>query len=596
MNLQNLNEISERTAIKHHQCKKRVGVCCGAGCISSGSNEVMDALKNNLKEKGVQDVEVFPTGCMGACNQGPLVKVLEPVTIVREKPTLKPTTNAVDGQEVVEKPIEVEEVVYQEVVYQKITPDNAKTIIDQHVLKDKIPGNLLLFSDTQKHAPVNAAENSFYKKQVKIVLENCGTVNPESIEEAIGAGAYMGLHKVLTSMKRDEVVDIIKKSGLRGRGGAGYLTGLKWEIVSKFASDMKYVICNGDEGDPGAFMDRSILEGDPHRVLEGMAIAAYAVGAQKGYLYVRAEYPLAIKRFEKAVKQARSFGLLGQGIFETSFNFDVEIRMGAGAFVCGEETSLIASIEGKRGSPKPRPPYPAEKGLWGKPTLINNVETFACIAPIILSGSEWFAKIGTPKSAGTKVFALAGKIQNTGLIEVPMGMTLREIIYDLGGGIIEGKRFKAAQTGGPSGGCVPEKFLDTKVDYESLVSLGSIMGSGGLVVMDETSCMVDVARFFMEFCMDESCGKCVPCRVGTKQMYDMLCKICAGVGTLRDLALLEELAPMVKETSLCGLGMTAPNPLLSTLRYFRDEYLAHIVDKKCPAGVCKMNTGAMQLR
>jgi NADH:ubiquinone oxidoreductase subunit F (NADH-binding) len=408
------------------------------------------------------------------------------------------------------------------------------------------------------------------------------------LEESVAVGGWSAFHRVLSEMTPEAVIAEVKRSGLRGRGGAGYPTGLKWETVSKWASDQKYVICNADEGDPGAFMDRSVLEGDPHRVLEGMAIAGYAVGASKGFVYVRAEYHLAIKRLEMAIKAARRESLLGREIFRTGFSFDVEIRIGAGAFVCGEETALIASIEGRRGQPRPRPPYPAESGLWGKPTLINNVETLANIAPILAKGGEWFASLGTPKSTGTKVFALAGKIHNTGLIEVPMGITLREIIFDIGGGIPNGRRFKAVQTGGPSGGCIPEAYLDTPVDYESLQSLGSIMGSGGFIVMDDTSCMVDVARFFMEFCMDESCGKCVPCRVGTKHMHDLLNKICCGEATPGDLALLEELAPMVKATSLCGLGMTAPNPLLSTLRYFRDEYTAHIRDRRCPAGVCRM--------
>ncbi|OIO38305.1 MAG: NADH-quinone oxidoreductase subunit F [Candidatus Omnitrophica bacterium CG07_land_8_20_14_0_80_50_8] len=557
MNLQQLNQISESVQEKHGSCLKRVGVCCGAGCISSGSTAVVDSLKSAVKAKGLEDkVEIFPTGCMGACNQGPLVKVDT----------------------------------FNETIYQKVDAENAVQIIEQHVLQDQVIPSMLLFSDSDPEPKVRADENSFFQKQVKVVLENCGLVNPESIEEAIHAGSYMALHKVLTSMKQEEVIYEIKKSGLRGRGGAGYLTGLKWGIVAKFQNAIKYVVCNGDEGDPGAFMDRSVLEGDPHRVLEGMLIGGYAVGAGKGYLYVRAEYPLAIKRFEQAVKQARSFGFLGKNIFETNFEFDVEIRVGAGAFVCGEETALVASIEGKRGVPRPRPPYPAESGLWGKPTLINNVETFANVPPIILSGHHWFSKIGTSKSTGTKVFALTGKINHTGLIEVPMGTTLREIIFELGGGVPEGKRFKAAQTGGPSGGCIPAQFLDTKVDYENLVSLGSIMGSGGLIVMDESSCMVEVARYFMEFCMDESCGKCVPCRVGTKQMHDLLNKICQGEAASSDLELLEALAPMVKETSLCGLGMTAPNPLLSTLRYFREEYRAHIIEKRCPAGVCKMKT------
>lgn len=557
MNLQQLNGISESVQEKRSRCMKRIGVCCGAGCISSGSTEVVASLKSALKAKGLDEkVEVFPTGCMGACNQGPLVKV---------------------GN-------------FEESIYQKVDAQNALNIIEEHVIKDKVLMSMLLFSDSDAPPKIRAEENEFFQKQIKIVLENCGVINPESIEEAINAGAYLSLHKVLTSMERRDVIHELKTSGLRGRGGAGYPAGLKWEIVSKFTNDTKYVVCNGDEGDPGAFMDRSVLEGDPHRVLEGMLIAGYAVGAGKGYLYVRAEYPLAIKRFEQAIRQAKSFGFLGKNIFETGFSFDIEIRVGAGAFVCGEETALIASIEGKRGTPRPRPPYPAESGLWGKPTLINNVETFANVPPIILSGNRWFSKIGTSKSAGTKVFALAGKIKNTGLIEVPMGITLREIIFKLGGGILGGKRFKAAQTGGPSGGCIPEQHLDTKVDYENLVVLGSIMGSGGLIVMDESSCMVDVARYFMEFCMDESCGKCVPCRVGTKQMHDLLKKICVGEAKPSDLELLEELAPMVKDTSLCGLGMTAPNPLLSTLRYFREEYQAHIVEKRCPAGVCKMKT------
>jgi NADH:ubiquinone oxidoreductase subunit F (NADH-binding) len=435
---------------------------------------------------------------------------------------------------------------------------------------------------------LDSRQSDFFKKQVKVVLENCGLINPEDIEDYISVGGYQALRKAVCTMSREDVIAEMKQSGLRGRGGAGYPTGLKWESVYKYVGDVKYVICNGDEGDPGAFMDRSVLEGDPHRVLEGMAIAAYAVGASKGYLYVRGEYPLAIKRLEIAIKQAKKLGLLGANLFESDVGFDVEIRIGAGAFVCGEETALIASVEGKRGLPSPRPPYPAERGLWGKPTLINNVETYANVPPIVDRGGEWYSEMGMPKAAGTKVFALSGKINNTGLIEVPIGITLREVLFDIGGGIQGGGKFKAAQTGGPSGGCIPEQHLDTKMDYAALQAVGTIMGSGGLIVMDEHSCMPDVARFFTEFCMEESCGKCIPCRVGTKQMHGMLTKICTGRGTMRDLELLEELAPMVKDASLCGLGQSAPNPLLSTLRYFRDEYLAHIRDKRCPAGVCKM--------
>ncbi len=559
MNIEKLNQIAS-AAKNPKTAKKKICVCAGAGCMSSGAQGIIDGLKKAVQEKGIAgEVEIAPVGCMGACNQGPLIKMLA-----------------------------------EDTIYQKARPDNLPVIVENHLLKEQIVKPLLLFAERGDGVKVKSSEDPFFNKQHKIVLENCGIINPEVIEDYIAADGYRALHKALHQMSREEVIAEIKQSSLRGRGGAGFPTGLKWEMVYKYVNDTKYVICNGDEGDPGAFMDRSVLEGDPHRVLEGMIIAGYAVGAQKGYVYVRAEYPLAIKRLELAIRHARANGLLGNKIFETDFNFDIEIRIGAGAFVCGEETALIASIEGKRGQPRPRPPYPAEVGLWGKPTLINNVETFANIAPIIRNGGEWYGAIGMPKSAGTKVFALAGKINNTGLIEVPIGITLREIIFDIGGGVPGGKKFKAAQTGGPSGGCIPEQFLDTKVDYESLVSLGSIMGSGGLIVMDETSCMVDVARFFMDFCMDESCGKCVPCRVGTKQMYDLLDRICTGIGTHHDLELLEELAPFVKEASLCGLGMTAPNPLLSTLRYFRQEYLAHIEEKRCPAGVCKMKEPSLQ--
>ncbi len=557
MNLAKLNDIAAATKEKCKN-KKRVCVCAGAACISSGAIQTLDSMKKIVKEKGLdKTVDVIPVGCIGACHQGPLVKILP-----------------------------------DETIYQKITPAEAALIAEKHLAKNEVVKSLLFATGAGKESPVNSNETDFFKKQRKVVLETCGNINPESIEDYIAVGGYQALYNILSTLSQEEVIAEVKAGGLRGRGGAGFPTGLKWEMVHRYINSTKYVVCNGDEGDPGAFMDRSVLEGDPHRILEGMAIAGYAVGAQKGYIYVRAEYPLAIKRLETAIKQARVQGLLGDKIFETDFNFDIEIRIGAGAFVCGEETALLASIEGKRGTPRPRPPYPAESGLWGKPTLINNVETFANIPKLILIGGKEFASVGTQKSAGTKVFALAGKIMNTGLVEVPMGITLREIIFEIGGGIPGGKKFKAAQTGGPSGGCIPESHLDTPVDYESLGALGTIMGSGGMIIMDETSCMVDVARYFMDFCMNESCGKCVPCRVGTKQMFDLLNKICTGQGSPADLALLEELAPYVRETSLCGLGMTAPNPLMSTLRYFREEYMAHINDHWCPAGVCKMEPAA----
>jgi len=540
MSLDKLEEIAAKVRKQEHSYRMKLFVCCGAGCLSSGAGEVLEQLKKTVEAQGLQnEIGVFPTGCMGPCNQGPLVRVRPDDTI-----------------------------------YEKFTGPDIESLVECHCRQGQRVKAKLLFAETGGPTFEKSSDYPFFKLQHRIALENCGLINPESLEEYIATGGYRALYHALTGLSREEVVAEIKQSGLRGRGGAGYPTGLKWEMVYKYVSDEKYVICNGDEGDPGAFMDRGILEGDPHRVLEGMAIAAYAVGAKKGYLYVRAEYPLAIKRFELAIKSAKAQHLLGPQILGTDFAFEVEIRVGAGAFVCGEETALIASIEGKRGQPRPRPPYPAEKGLWGKPTLINNVETFANIAPIILKGGEWYAAIGTPKSTGTKAFALAGKIKNTGLIEVPMGTSLRQILFEIGGGVPDGKKFKAAQTGGPSGGCIPEQHLDVPVDFENITKVGSIMGSGGLIVMDEESSMVDVARFFMEFCMDESCGKCVPCRVGTQQMYDLLDKICEGRGTAKDLALLEELAPLVRETSLCGLGMTAPNPLLSTLRYFRDEYLA----------------------
>ncbi len=551
MNRQDLKTTAEQACARHNQFKHKVCVCCGAGCISSGSEAVLKKLQDEVKARGLDnDIEVVPSGCMGPCNQGPLVKVMPEYTM-----------------------------------YQKVTCANIEAVVQSQLVEKKPIEDLLLFADSRPKAFVNAMEDPFFKKQHKIVLQDCGDINPEVIEDYIVRDGYKALDKALFQMSCEEVIAEIKHSRLRGRGGAGFPTGIKWETVYKYVADQKYVICNGDEGDPGAFMDRSVLEGNPHRVLEGMAIAGYAVGASKGYAYIRGEYPLAIKRFEAAIKAAKKNGLLGPNILGSNFSFDVEIRIGAGAFVCGEETALIASIEGKRGMPRPRPPFPAESGLWKKPTLINNVETLASIAPIINRGGEWYSAIGTPKSAGTKVFALAGKIKYSGLIEVPMGMTLREIVFDIGGGVPGGREFKSAQTGGPSGGCIPKEYLDTKVDYESLLSLGSIMGSGGLIIMDDTSDMVDVARFFMEFCMDESCGKCVPCRVGTKMMYDLLSKVCAGQGTLRDIERLEELAVYVKEASLCGLGTSAPNPLLSTLRYYKNEYLAHIERNKELEGV-----------
>ncbi len=527
MTLEDLNELAEKERERQKNYKNRILYCSAAGCVSCGSDKTRDAFKKSLKEKGLdKEVEVLGTGCMGLCGEGPLVKV---------------------GSD--------------DSLYQRVDENAAMRIVDEHILDSRKVEEHLINTD-----------DPFFAAQVKIVLENCGKINAESIEEYIAVGGYQGLAKALTELKQDEVIDEIRKSGLRGRGGAGYPTGLKWGIVRKAKGDQKYVICNADEGDPGAFMDRSVLEGDPHRILEGMALAGYAVGASQGYIYIRAEYPLAIERLRLAIKQAERLGLLGNRIFESQFNFRIDLRIGAGAFVCGEETALIRSIEGRRGRPRPRPPYPSEKGLFGAPTLLNNVETYANVAPIINRGSAWFAGIGTPKSTGTKVFALAGKIKNTGLIEVPMGIPLRKVIFDIGGGTPEGTEFKAAQTGGPSGGCIPNDHLDIPVDYESLATVGSIMGSGGMIVMDSESRMVDVAKYFMEFCADESCGKCVPCRVGTKHIYLLLDKISSGKGTQNDIALLEELCVMVKETSLCGLGQSAPNPVLSTLRFFRHEY------------------------
>ena len=527
MTIEELIEVAEKEKKRQSQYKHRILYCAGAGCVSCGSNATRDALKKALKEKNLeQESEVLGTGCMGLCGEGPLVKIQTDDTL-----------------------------------YQQVDATRATKIVEQHIAAGK----------RVEENRVDTA-SPFFASQQKIVLKNCGEINAESIDEYIAAGGYEALGKALTEMTPAEVIEEIRKSGLRGRGGAGYPTGLKWGIVRKGQSEQKFVVCNADEGDPGAFMDRSVLEGDPHRILEGMAIGGYAVGANQGYIYIRAEYPLAIERLKLAIKQAERMGLLGNKILESQFNFRIDIRIGAGAFVCGEETALLRSIQGRRGRPKPRPPYPSEKGLWGMPTLINNVETYANVAPILVNGHAWFAAIGTPKSTGTKVFALAGKIRNTGLIEVPMGIPLRRIIFDIGGGTPEGTEFKAAQTGGPSGGCIPKEHLDLPVDYESLATVGSIMGSGGMIVMDSTSNMVDVAKYFMEFCVDESCGKCVPCRVGTKHMHGLLDKISKGKATADDVLLLEELCMMVKQTSLCGLGQSAPNPVLSTLRFFRHEY------------------------
>jgi bidirectional [NiFe] hydrogenase diaphorase subunit len=529
-----LHELLEIAGAENSQTKPiQIRCCTAAGCLSSGSQAVKENLLTSIKAAGLeQQVEVVGVGCMRLCCQGPLVEIDENKS---DKITL----------------------------YQQVTPQDAPKVIDS--IKGK---NTNLKRQDLQHP--------FFTKQLPIVLENSGRVDPERIQSYIAANGYQALYQVLREMKPTEVVEVITKSGLRGRGGAGYPTGLKWGTVAKSSGAKKFVICNADEGDPGAFMDRSVLESDPHRVLEGMAIAAYSIGANQGYIYVRAEYPIAIKRLETAIRQAQRLGVLGTNIFESPFDFKIEIRIGAGAYVCGEETALMASIEGKRGVPHPRPPYPAESGLWGYPTLINNVETFANIAPILRNGAEWFANIGTEKSKGTKVFALAGKIRNTGLIEVPMGTTLGEIVEQMGGGIPDGGVAKAVQTGGPSGGCIPASAFSTPVDYESLSALGSMMGSGGMIVMDQSTNMVDVARFFMEFCMDESCGKCIPCRVGTVQLHDLLTRISKGKGTQNDLHLLEELCDMVKYTSLCGLGQSAPNPVFSTLRYFREEYLALI--------------------
>ena len=533
--------------------RSHVLVCGGTGCTSSGSQRIIDRLKKEIAANGLsEEVGVVKTGCFGLCALGPIM------------------------------------IVYPEgTFYSMVQEDDIPEIVAEHLLKGRIVTRLLYDETTKADKIIPLNETNFYKKQHRVALRNCGVINPENIEEYIGTGGYEALGVVLTEKTPEDVIQILLDSGLRGRGGAGFPTGLKWRFAAQNDADQKYVCCNADEGDPGAFMDRSILEGDPHAVLEAMAIAGYAIGASQGYIYVRAEYPIAVKRLEIAIGQAREYGLLGENIFDSGFNFDIELRLGAGAFVCGEETALMTSIEGNRGEPRPRPPFPALKGLFQKPTILNNVETFANIPQIIVNGPEWFASMGTEKSKGTKVFALGGKINNTGLVEVPMGTTLREIVEEIGGGIPNGKKFKAAQTGGPSGGCIPAEHLDVPIDYDNLKAIGSMMGSGGLIVMDEDTCMVDIAKFFLEFTVDESCGKCTPCRIGTRRMLEILEKITKGQAEMEDLDKLEELCRHLQSASLCALGQTAPNPVLSTLRYFRDEYIAHIVDKKCPAGVCK---------
>ena len=533
--------------------RSHVLVCGGTGCTSSGSQRIRDRLEKEIAANGLsEEVGVVKTGCFGLCALGPIM------------------------------------IVYPEgTFYSMVQEDDIPEIVSEHLLKGRVVTRLLYDETTKTDKIIPLNETNFYKKQHRVALRNCGVINPENIEEYIGTGGYEALGIVLTEKTPEDVIQILLDSGLRGRGGAGFPTGLKWKFAAANEADQKYVCCNADEGDPGAFMDRSILEGDPHAVLEAMAIAGYAIGASQGYIYVRAEYPIAVKRLEIAINQAREYGLLGKNIFDSGFDFDIELRLGAGAFVCGEETALMTSIEGNRGEPRPRPPFPALKGLFQKPTILNNVETFANIPQIIVNGPEWFASMGTENSKGTKVFALGGKIHNTGLVEVPMGTTLREIVEEIGGGIPNGKKFKAAQTGGPSGGCIPAEHLDVPIDYDNLKKIGSMMGSGGLIIMDEDTCMVDIAKFLLEFTVDESCGKCTPCRIGTRRMLEILEKITKGQATMEDLDKLEELCYHLQSSSLCALGQTAPNPVLSTLRYFRDEYIAHIVDKKCPAGVCK---------
>lgn len=549
MDIEKLNKIKDEYS-KIIQ-KKRIMVCSGTGCTSSKSDVLLKNIQDKLEKDGIKNITAEKTGCFGFCAKGPIV-VIDP----------------------------------DEIFYELVKPEDADDIVES-VINNKVVERLLA-KENEKYVEKWHKLN-FYSKQERIALKNCGKINPEKIEEYIALDGYQALYKAL-HMSRDEVIDVILNSGIRGRGGAGFPTGKKWKFAKEAKGDVKYVCCNADEGDPGAFMDRSILEGDPNAVLEAMAIAGYAIGAKQGYIYVRAEYPIAVKRLNIAIEQAKKLGLLGKNIFGKKFDFNIELRLGAGAFVCGEETALMNSIEGKRGEPRPRPPFPAVKGLFGKPTLLNNVETYANIPNIILKGANWYKSIGTKTSTGTKVFALGGNITNVGLVEVPMGTTLREIVYDIGGGIPEGKKFKAAQMGGPSGGCVPAKYLDVPIDYDSLNEIGAMMGSGGLIVMDDSKCMVDIAKFFLEFTVDESCGKCPPCRIGTKRMLEILTRITEGKGKDGDIEKLERLASNIKKASLCGLGQTAPNPVLSTLKYFRDEYEAHIYHKKCPAGVCKALT------
>ena len=533
--------------------RSHILVCGGTGCTSNKSHDIIDALNSELRAQGLEnEVKVVMTGCFGLCANGPIM------------------------------------VVYPEgACYNHVTVDDVKEIISEHIIKGRIVTRLLHVEGDTHERVMSLSQTEFMQKQVRVALRNCGVIDPENIDEYIGHDGYQALAKVLTTMTPDDVIKVISDSGLRGRGGAGFPTGTKWKFAKASKNDVKYVCCNADEGDPGAFMDRSVLEGDPHVVIEAMAIAAYAIGSNQGYVYIRAEYPIAVQRLRKAIEQARAYGLLGKNIFGTDFSFDLDIRLGAGAFVCGEETALMTSIEGKRGEPRPRPPFPAVKGLFAKPTILNNVETYANVPRIILNGADWFASMGTEKSKGTKVFAVGGKIINTGLVEVPMGTTLREVVYDIGGGIPNGKKFKAAQTGGPSGGCIPAEHLDVPIDYDNLIAIGSMMGSGGLIVMDEDNCMVDIAKFFLEFTVDESCGKCTPCRVGCKRLLELLTKVTDGTATMDDLDEMEKLCYYIKDNALCGLGQTAPNPVLSTLKYFRHEYEEHILEKKCSAGVCK---------
>lgn len=556
--IEELNEIQEKEISKLNpdasKNEYRILVCNGTGCTSSKSPKILEKFNEEIKRCGVSDrAKAIKTGCFGLCALGPIV------------------------------------VIYPEgAFYSQVKIEDVTRIVEEHIVGGKVVKDLLYQETVGENDTIKPLEGTqFYKHQMRIVLKNCGEINPENIAEYIAVEGYKALHKVLTRMEPKEVIKIMKDSGLRGRGGGGFPTGLKWEFTHNAQGDIKYVACNADEGDPGAFMDRSVLEGDPHSVIEAMSIAAYAVGAQKGFIYIRAEYPIAVKRLQIALKQAREFNMLGKDIFGTGFDFDIEIRLGAGAFVCGEETALMKSVAGMRGEPNPKPPFPAQKGIFGKPTLLNNVETYANIPQIILKGAAWFKNIGTKNSPGTKVFAVGGAVEHVGLVEVPMGTTLRKIIFDICGGIPNGKKFKAAQTGGPSGGCIPTQHLDTPVDFDTLLSIGSMMGSGGLIVMDENTCMVDIAKFFLAFTVDESCGKCVPCRIGNKRLYEILEKITEGKGTMEDIDKLEQLSKDVIEGSLCGLGKTSPNPILSTLKYFKDEYIAHVKDKKCPAGVCK---------